>query len=100
MIVKTSGDKDQTAPPNDLKDSDIDHEPLAVSTASEGVDELVVGDFDDPVVFHGPSLKAKESRSSVRDKVDEIVAGAFGNRDSSSALTAHLRPTLFIESTI
>lgn len=48
---------------------------------SEVVDELVVGDFDDPVVVHGPPLKAKESRSSVREQVDEIVAGELGNRD-------------------
>jgi len=81
MIVKASGDKDRTSPPKDLKDSDIDHDPLAVSTASEVTDELVVGDFDDSVVLHGPSLKAKESRGSVRDKVDEVVAGAFGNRN-------------------
>lgn len=80
MLVKATGDKDRTSPPKDLKDSDIDHDPLVVSTASEVVDELVVGDFDDPVVLHGPSLKARESRGSVRDKVEEIVAGVFGNR--------------------
>ena len=80
MLVKATGDKDRTSPPKDLKDSDIDHDPLVVSTASEVVDELVVGDFDDPVVLHGPSLKARESRGSVREKVEEIVAGVFGNR--------------------
>jgi hypothetical protein len=76
-LVKTSGDNDQKSPP---KDSDADHDTLAASTTSEVADELVVGDFDDPVVLHGPPPKARESRSSARDEVDEIVAGAFGNR--------------------
>lgn len=92
MLVKTTGDKDQTSPPKDLKDSDIDHDPLAVSTASELVDELVVGDFDDPVVLHGPSLKAKESRGSVRDEVEEIVAGAFDNYHRNPTLSSNTPP--------
>jgi hypothetical protein len=84
-LVKTSGDNDQKSPSKDLKDSDIDHDTLAASTTGEVADELVVGDFDDPVVLHGPSLKARESRSSVHDEVDEIVAGAFGNLEECSA---------------
>ena len=76
-LVKTSGDKDQKFPPKDLKDSDIDHDILMASTTSEVADELVVGDFDDSVQPHGTALKVKESRSSVRRQVDEIVAGAF-----------------------
>jgi len=80
-LVKTSGDKDQKSSLKDLKDSDIDQDTLAASTTSEVADELVVGDFDDSVVVHGAPLRAKESRSSIRTQVDEIVAGASVNRD-------------------
>lgn len=83
-LVKATGDSDQRSPPKDLKDSDIDNDTLAASTTSEVAEELVVGDFDDPAMLHGPSLKAKESRSSVRDQIDEIVTGVSGNRDPSS----------------
>ena len=81
-LVETSGTKDQKSSLRDLKDSDIDHDTLAASTTSQVMDELVVGDFDDPVVLHGAPVKAKESRSSVRDQVDEIVTGAASNCDS------------------
>jgi len=83
-LVKASEDGDQKSPSKDLKDSDIDHDTLAASTTSEVADELVVGDFDDPVVLHGPPLKANGSRASVRDEVDEIVAGVLDNRGSNS----------------
>jgi TBC1 domain family member 2 len=100
-LVKTSGDKDQKPPPKDLKDSDIDHDTLATSTISEVADELVVGDFDDPVLLHGPSLKVKESRSSVRKQVDEIVAGASKvvTRALPSWLTPRLRSSLPVKKT-
>jgi hypothetical protein len=80
-LVKTSADNDQRPPPKDPKDSDTDNDTLATSTTSELADELVVGDFDDPVVLHGPSLKVKECSSSVRDQVDEIVMGTPRNHD-------------------
>ena len=86
-LVKTSGDSDQTSLPKDLKDSEIDHDTLVASTTSEVADELVVGDFDDPVLLHRPSLKVKESRSSVRKQVDEIVAGAFEDRGTNPAFS-------------
>lgn len=73
-LVKTSDDRDQNPPPKDLKDSDVDHDTLAASTTSELTDELVVGDFDDPDVPRGPSLKARESQGSVRGQIDEIIA--------------------------
>lgn len=97
-LVKASGDKDQKSSPKDPKD----HDPLAASAMSVVVDELVVGDFDDSVVLHGPPLKAKESRSSVRNEVDDIVAGEFDNHGSSSAFSNNslLRPALLIETTI
>ena len=82
-LVKTSDDTDQKSPLRDLKDSDIDHDTLAASTTSEVAEELVVGDFDDPDVLQGQSLRAKESQSTVRDQVDEIVAGLPGNRVSN-----------------
>lgn len=88
-LVKTSEDKDQKSPPKDIKDSDIDHDTLTASTTSEVVDELVIGDFDDPVLPHGPSLKLKDSRSSVRKQVDEIVAGAFEDRGSNPAFSSN-----------
>jgi len=87
-LVKASGD----TPSKDLKDSDIDHDTLAASTTSEVADELVVGDFDDPVVLHGPSLKASGSRASVRDEVDEVVTGALDNHDSNSNIRITLHP--------
>jgi hypothetical protein len=86
-LVEASGDKDQKSPLRDLKDSSIDRDTLTASTTSQVVDELVVGDFDDPVVLQGPPLKARESRNSVRDEVDEIVAGASGNCDPNSAFS-------------
>jgi len=86
-LVEASGDKDQKSPLKNLRDSDIDHDTLVASTTSQVVDELVVGDFDDPVVLQGPALKAKVSRSSVREQVDEIVAGASGNPDPDSAFS-------------
>jgi len=86
-LVEASGDKDQKSPLKDLKDSDIDHDTLAASTTTRVTDELVVGDFDDPAVLQGPSLKSKESRSSVHDEVDEIVAGASANRDPNFTLS-------------
>lgn len=88
-LVKSSGGKDPQPQPKDLKDSDIDHDTLAASTTSEVADELVVGDFDDPVLLRGPSLKLKESQSSVRKQVDEIVAGAFEDRGSNSAFSCN-----------
>ena len=86
-LVEASRDKDQKSQLKDLKDSGIDHDTLTASTTSEVTDELVVGDFDDTVVLHGLPLKANQSRSSVRDKVDEIVAGMPGNRDSNPAFS-------------
>lgn len=84
-LVKTSGDDHQKTLPKDIKDSDIDHDTLATSTTSILADELVVGDFDDPIMSHGPTLKAMESRGSVRREVDEIVAGASGNHDLNTS---------------
>lgn len=91
-LVKASDDKDRKSPLRDLKDSDVDHDTLVASTTSQVTDELVVGDFDDPVVLHGQSLKAKESQSAVRDQVDEIVAGTPANRDSNPALPDMVLP--------
>lgn len=94
-LVKTSGDKDRKSPLKDLKDSDIDHDTLATSTISEVANELVVGDFDDPVLPHGPTLKVREPRSSVRKQVDEIVAGAWKivNRILPFRVTPRFRST-------
>lgn len=88
-LVKTSGDKDQKSPLKDLKDSDNDHDTLTASTTSEVVDELVVGDFDDSGIYHGPCLKVKESRSSVRKQVDDIVVGTFEDPGLNTALSSN-----------
>ena len=93
-LVEASGDKDQKSPLKDLRDSDIDHDTLTASTTSQTADELVVGDFDDPLALQGSPLKARESRSSVRDQVDEIVIGTFGSPDPNSPFSSTPLPQI------
>lgn len=68
---------------------------------SEVAEELVVGDFDDSVLLHEPSLKVKESQASVRKQIDEIVAGAFkiAVRIPPSQVTYGLRSALPVKET-